>query len=166
MSQEKHRGMNPVSRVSFRGSLPTACGWEPWDLPDPLRSPVTCSRISLTSAAQSAKKTTWKKWLWRNSHRVPWRLNWRFTSAPSERACGELLQWSRVCAAFLPDGAHPVGSLLRFGGLAWMPGMFYGIGTAVSGIITRSAIKDRGSTRTEHGNLIHSPQSTERVRKR
>src|SRR2546428_1095936 len=30
---------------------------------------------------------------------------------------------------------------VRFGGLAWMQGMFYGIGAAVIGIITRSAFK-------------------------
>src|SRR6266480_269664 len=30
---------------------------------------------------------------------------------------------------------------VRFGGLAWMKGMFYGIGAAVIGIITRSAFK-------------------------
>src|SRR6202166_2734547 len=30
---------------------------------------------------------------------------------------------------------------VRFGGLPWMPGMFYGIGAAVIGIITRSAFK-------------------------
>jgi chromate transporter len=32
-------------------------------------------------------------------------------------------------------------SYVRFGGLAWMQGMFYGIGAAVIGIITRSAFK-------------------------
>src|SRR5256885_1743686 len=30
---------------------------------------------------------------------------------------------------------------VRFGGLAWMQGLFYGIGAAVIGIITRSALK-------------------------
>src|SRR5215472_12185740 len=30
---------------------------------------------------------------------------------------------------------------IRFGGLAWMQGMFYGIGAAVIGIIARSAVK-------------------------
>jgi chromate transporter len=30
---------------------------------------------------------------------------------------------------------------VRFGGLPWMQGMFYGIGAAVIGIITRSAFK-------------------------
>ena len=30
---------------------------------------------------------------------------------------------------------------VRFGGLSWMQGMFYGIGAAVIGIITRSAFK-------------------------
>src|SRR5258708_39079642 len=30
---------------------------------------------------------------------------------------------------------------VRFGSLPWMQGMFYGIGAAVSGIITRSAFK-------------------------
>jgi len=30
---------------------------------------------------------------------------------------------------------------VRYGGLPWMQGMFYGIGAAVIGIITRSAFK-------------------------
>ena len=30
---------------------------------------------------------------------------------------------------------------VRFGGLSWMQGMFYGIGAAVIGVIARSAVK-------------------------
>src|SRR5205807_7446862 len=35
----------------------------------------------------------------------------------------------------------PYTTLFRSGGLAWMQGMFYGIGAAVIGIIARSAFK-------------------------
>src|SRR5579864_2143387 len=58
---------------------------------------------------------------------------------------GGILGATAVGAAFILPSFLMVLALsaayVRFGGLAWMQGMFYGIGAAVIGIITRSAFK-------------------------
>jgi len=71
-----------------------------------------------------------------------WQLNWRSTWATSGPACSELQQWEwRSCwPSFLMVLALSA-AYVRFGGLPWMQSMFYGIGAAVIGIITRSAFK-------------------------
>jgi len=88
------------------------------------------------------RKTTWKVSPWRNSHRVPLQRSLRYISATFAPGCSELLQLG--VAFVLPSFIMVLGlsaAYVRFGGLPWMQGMFYGIGAGVIGIIARSAFK-------------------------
>jgi chromate transporter len=57
----------------------------------------------------------------------------------TQRNSGGNVNWHRVRFAILFDGFAAV--YVHFGQLAWIQGMFYGIGAAVSAVILRSAWK-------------------------
>lgn len=89
----------------------------------------------------SAEKTMSKVWRWLSLLRAHCQPNWPSTWA----TCAGVLGATLVGVAFVLPSFLMVLALsaayVRFGGLRWMQGKFYGIGAAVIGIIARSAFK-------------------------
>jgi len=89
----------------------------------------------------SAEKTMSKIWRWLSLLRAHCQPNWPSTWA----TCAGVLGATLVGVASVLPSLLMVLALsaayVRFGGLRWMQGKFYGIGAAVIGIIARSAFK-------------------------
>ena len=132
-----------VSRPARSGTWPRiSCGWGPRASAGPSRWSGTCSATSWSPAAGSRRRSTATAWPWPSSPPGRWPRSSPCTWAgpAAGRAGAALVGLAFVLPSFLMVLAIAVG-YLRFGGLPWMQGAFYGIGAAVIAIIARSAVK-------------------------
>ena len=132
----------PPSPTRSRRSSPTSCASARSASAARSRSSATCSATSSSGAAGSAKSSTSKGSRSRSSPPVRSRRSSPSISAGSApaRSARRSSRWRSSCPRSSWCSRSP-RVYVRYGGLAWMQGAFYGIGAAVIAIIARSAWK-------------------------
>ena len=131
-----------VAPSTLRSSSRISYGWAHSASADRSRSPATCNAISSST----------RKWISKQDYVEGLALA-QLAPGPLAAQLAIYLGWVRagnlgatlVSAAFVLPSFLMVLALsavyVRFGGLPWMQGVFYGIGAAVIAIIGRSAYK-------------------------
>ena len=106
-----------------------------------LRSPASCSATWSKTGVGSVARTTSTVSPWRSSRPARWPRSSRYLGYVRAGVLGAtMVSVCFILPSFLMVWAISV-AYVRFGGLAWMQALFYGVGAAVIGIIVRSAHK-------------------------